>query len=164
MKRVFLIVVMTVLMCGMARAGELDLGLRYGRFVEADAGGFELALRYFPVKVLSFTGTVGYSRLQYEKGWYYKNANVIPLGGYVNLHLPLPMIAPYAGVGGVLYTAKDISSPHAGDQGLERSGTLTVQGGLDISLPLPRSGLTVEVRRMLNDRQTLVMGGYRFKF
>lgn len=164
MKRFLLTVALFVSISPAACAGELDLGLRFGRVVDTDAGGYELALRYFPVKMLSFTGTVGYSQLRYDKGWYNKDVNVIPLAGYANVHLPLPLISPYGGVGGVLYTAKDISSPNLNDRGTERSGTFTVQGGVDISLPLPKSSLTIEVRRMINDKQTMVVGGYWFRF
>lgn len=80
MKQLVLTALLLVLLTGYGWAGELDLGLRYGRVVEADAGGCELVLRYVPAKVPGFTGTFGCSRLHCDQGGYCKDADVAPSG------------------------------------------------------------------------------------
>ncbi len=147
-----------------AMAGSFDVGARYGRTIEQDGGNLEVAARYFPIPFLSLGASLGYANLRYDKGWYYKKADTLPLGGYVNAHLPLPQFKPYAGVGVVYYSVNDISSPNQLDRGEDHSGTMTVQGGVDISLPLPKLSLNVEARRLINDRQTLFLGGVWFRF
>lgn len=147
-----------------AMAGSFDVGARYGRTIEEDGGNLEVAARYFPIPFLSLGASLGYANLRYDKGWYYKKADTLPLGGYVNAHLPLPQIKPYAGIGVVYYSVNDISSPNQLDRGEDHSGTMTVQGGVDISLPLPKLSLNVEARRLINDRQTLFLGGVWFRF
>lgn len=147
-----------------AYAGDFEVGTRYGRSLEQDGGNIEITARYFPVPVLSLGASLGYANLQYDKGWYYKKTDTIPLGGYVNAHLPLPMVKPYAGVGGVYYSVNNVTSPNPADQGNERSGTLTVQGGVDISLPAPKLSLNIEARRLVSDSQTLLLGGVWFRF
>lgn len=147
-----------------ALAGSFDVGARYGRTIEEDGGNLEIAARYFPIPFLSLGASLGYANLRYDKGWYAKKADTLPLGGYVNAHLPLPQFKPYAGVGVVYYSVNDISSPNQLDRGEDHSGTMTVQGGVDISLPLPKLSLNVEARRLINDRQTLFLGGVWFRF
>lgn len=147
-----------------AYAGNFEVGTRYGRSLVQDGGNIEIAARYFPASVLSLGASLGYANLQYDKGWYYKKTDTIPLGGYVNAHLPLPMVKPYAGIGGLFYCVNDVASPNPTDRGSERSGTLTVQGGVDISLPAPKLSLNIEARRLVSDRQTLVLGGVWFRF
>lgn len=147
-----------------AEAGDFEVGTRYGRSVEQDGGNLEIAARYFPFSVLSLGVSLGYANLQYDKGWYYKKAQTMPLGGYLNAHLPLPMVKPYAGIGGVFYSVNDVTSPNPVDRDKEHSGTLTVQGGVDIAFPAPKLRLNIEARRLVSDRQTLVLGGVWFLF
>ena len=148
-----------------AHAGSLDIGARYGRTVEQDGNNLEIAARYFPIPFLSLGASLGYANLRYDKGTYYKKADTMPLGGYANAHLPLiPFVKPYAGVGALYYSVNNISSPNQLDRGEEHSGTMTVQGGADISLPLPKLSLNIEARRLINDRQTQLLGGVWFRF
>lgn len=161
-----LLLAATVLICisNLAHAAGFDIGARYGRNIEQDGNTFEVAARYLPVPFISLGASLGYANLRYDKGWYYKKTDTMPLGGYINAHLPLPMITPYAGVGGILYSVNDVTSPNPLDRGKEHSGTATVQGGVDISLPLPKLSLNIEARRLINDRQTQVLGGVWFRF
>lgn len=148
-----------------AHAGSFDLGLRYGRTIEQDGNNVEAAARYFPVSFVSLGVSLGYASLNYDKGVYFKKADTIPLGGYLNAHLPLlPLVKPYAGIGGLYYSVNDISSPNPLDRGEEHSGTMTVQGGIDISLPVPLLSLNIEARRLINDRQTQILGGVWVRF
>ena len=41
---------------------------------------------------------------------------------------------------------------------------MTIQGGVDISLPLPFLSVNVEVRQLLSDDQTMILGGVWFRF
>jgi hypothetical protein len=148
-----------------AAAGSLDIGARYGRTVEQDGGNSEIAARYFPIPFVSLGASLGYANLHYDKGWYYKKADTMPIGGYANAHLPLvPFIKPYAGVGVIYYSVNNVTSPNQLDRGEEHSGTTTVQGGVDVSLPLPFLSLNIEARRLINDRQTMLLGGVWFRF
>lgn len=148
-----------------AVAGSFDVGARYGRSVEENGTTVEVAARYFPLPIVSLGATLGYTGLSYDKGWYHKKAYTMPLGGYVNAHLPLvPFVKPYAGIGGVYYGVNNVTSSNPLDRKEEHSGTMTVQGGVDISLPVPFLSLNVEARRLINDRQTLVLGGVWFSF
>lgn len=148
----------------LAEAGNLDIGARYGRTVEENGGSAEVALRYYPIPFLSLDASLGYTRIEYDKHWYYKTSDNMALGGYVNAHLPLPMISPYAGIGGIYYVTNDTSSANPADQGKEHSGTMTIQGGVDISLPVPKLSVTIEARRLITDRQTMLLGGVWFRF
>lgn len=148
----------------LAEAGTIDIGARYGRTVEEDGGSAEVALRYKPIPFVSLDASLGYTRIEYDKNWYYKTSDNMTLGGYVNAHLPLPMVTPFAGIGGIVYVTNDTSSPNPADQGKEHSATMTVQGGVDISLPLPKLSITIEARRLIEDRQTLLLGGVWFRF
>ncbi|MDD2500603.1 MAG: hypothetical protein PHN92_07270 [Geobacter sp.] len=155
----------TLCISSFATAGSLDVGARYGRTVEQDGNNLEIAARYFPIPFVSLGASLGYANLRYDKGVYYKKADTMPLGGYVNAHLPLiPFIKPYAGIGALYYSVNNISSPNPLDRGEEHSGTMTVQGGADISLPLPKLSLNIEARRLINDRQTQLLGGIWFRF
>lgn len=153
-----------LLLTSLATAGSFDVGARYGRTIEQDGGNTEFVARYFPIPFLSLGASLGYAKVEYEKGWYYKKADTVPLGAYINAHLPLPMLTPYVGAGVLYYSVNDVSSPNPYDQGEERSGTATVQGGVDISLPLPKLSLNIEARRLIADRQTMIMGGVWFRF
>ncbi len=167
MKLTPVIILCATVLClsSVAMAGSLDVGARYGRPLEQDGNSLEVAARWFPIPIVSLGASLGYANLRYDKGWYYKKADTMPLGGYINAHLPfLPLIKPYAGVGVLYYSVNDISSPNRLDQGREHSGTMTVQGGTDISLPLPKLSLNLEVRRLINDRQTMFLGGVWFRF
>ncbi|QOX78132.1 hypothetical protein FY034_04005 [Trichlorobacter lovleyi] len=155
----------TLCISSLATAGDLDVGARYGRTIEQDGNNLEVAARYFPIPFLSLGASLGYANLRYDKGLYYKKADTMPLGGYANAHLPLiPFVKPYAGIGVLYYSVNNISSPNQLDRGEEHSGTMTVQGGADISLPLPKLSLNIEARRLINDRQTQLLGGIWFRF
>lgn len=148
-----------------AVAGSFDLGVRYGRSIEESGTTVEVAARYFPIPLVSLGATLGYTGLRYNKGWYHKDADTMPLGGYLNGHLSMiPFVKPYAGIGGVYYGVNNVTSSNPFDRKEEHSGTMTVQGGVDISLPLPLLSLNVEARRLINDRQTLVLGGVWLRF
>ena len=148
-----------------ATAGNIDVGVRYGRTIEQDGNNVEIAARYFPIPFVSLGASLGYADLHYDKGLYYKKADTMPLGGYANAHLPLiPFIKPYAGIGVIYYSVNNITSPNQLDRGAEHSGTMTVQGGLDLSLPVPYLSLNLEARRLINDRQTMLLGGVWFRF
>lgn len=167
MKTRFALITAAVILCisNPAIAGSLDVGARYGRTIEQDGNNLEIAARYFPIPFVSLGASLGYANLRYDKGVYYKKADTMPLGGYANAHLPLiPFVKPYAGVGAVYYSVNNISSPNQLDHGEEHSGTMTVQGGADISLPLPKLSLNIEARRLINDRQTMLLGGVWFRF
>lgn len=167
MKTRFALITAAVILCisNPAIAGSLDVGARYGRTIEQDGNNLEIAARYFPIPFVSLGASLGYANLRYDKGVYYKKADTMPLGGYANAHLPLiPFVKPYAGVGAVYYSVNNISSPNQLDHGEEHSGTMTVQGGADISLPLPKLSLNIEARRLINDRQTMLLGGIWFRF
>lgn len=148
----------------LADAGSVDLGARYGRTIEENGGSAEVGLRYYPIPFLSLDASLGYTRVEYDKHWYYKTSDNMALGGYVNAHLPLPLISPYAGLGGIYYVTNDTSSANPADQGNEHSGTMTIQGGVDISLPVPKMSLNIEARRLVTDRQTMLLGGVWFRF
>lgn len=155
----------TLCIAHFAAAGNFDVGARYGRTIEQDGNNLEIAARYFPIPFLSLGASLGYANLRYDKGLYYKKADTMPLGAYANAHLPLlPFVKPYAGLGVVYYSVNNISSPNQLDRGEEHSGTMTVQGGADISLPLPKLSLNIEARRLINDRQTMLLGGVWFRF
>ncbi len=165
----FRTVLMTIaaILCisSLATAGSFDVGARYGRTIEQDGNNLEFAARYFPIPFLSLGASLGYANLRYDKGSYYKKADTMPLGGYANAHLPLiPFIKPYAGVGAVYYSVNNITSPNQLDRGEEHSGTMTFQGGVDVSLPVPFLTLNLEARRLINDRQTQLLGGVWFRF
>lgn len=167
MKRIRLTAVILTLFgaATLADAGNLDLGARYGRTAEHEGSTTEVAIRYLPIPFLSLGASLGYSRLEYDKNWYYKKTDNILLGGFVNAHLPLPMVSPYAGAGGIFYAAREVSSPNPTDHDKEHSGTATVQGGLDISLPaVPKMRINIEARRLINDRQTMILGGVWYRF
>lgn len=163
MKKLLIAVALIMLTTSIASASDLDIGIRYGRTTEQDGGGFEVAARYFPIKFISLGGSVGYSRLEYDKGWYTKKVETTTLGGYVNAHLPLPFVSPYAGIGGTLYPLNSVTSPNSTDNTTERSGTMTIQGGVDIKL-LPRVSLNIEARRLVDDSQTMILGGFWVTF
>ena len=146
-----------------ASAATLDMGVRYGRTLEEDGGCFEVAARYFPIKFISLGGSVGYSRIEYNKGWYSKKVETTPIGGYINAHLPLPLLSPYAGIGGISYPVNSVASPHPSDNGTERSGTMTMQGGVDVAL-VPLVSMNIEVRRLVDDQQTMFLGGLWVRF
>lgn len=149
----------------LAEAGSFDLGARFGRTVEEDGGTTEVAARYFPLPFVSLGASLGYTRIEYEKNWYYKESDTMALGGYLNGHLPLlPFVKPYAGIGGIYYANNDTDSANPADQGDERSRTMTIQGGVDISLPVPFLSLNIEARRLINDNQTMILGGVWFRF
>lgn len=165
LKTALMTIATTLCISGLASAGSFDVGARYGRTIEQDGNNLEIAARYFPIPFLSLGASLGYANLRYDKGFYYKKADTMPLGGYANAHLPfIPFVKPYAGVGVVYYSVNNISSPNQFDRGEEHSGTMTVQGGADISLPLPKLSLNIEARRLINDRQTLLLGGVWFRF
>lgn len=157
-------VVASLAVTALAEAASLDIGARYGRTIEKDGETSEVALRYLPIPFMSLGASLGYSRLKYDKDWYYKEAETIAMGGYLNAHLPLPMVSPYAGIGGLYYVENDTSSRNPADTDKERSGTMTIQGGVDISLPLPWLSINIEARRLLGDDQTMVLGGVWFRF
>lgn len=154
-----------LLVGSLAEAGDFDLGARVGRTIQDDGGTAEVAARYFPIPFLSLGASLGYARVEHEESWYVKKADSMPLGGYVNAHLPLiPFVKPYGGIGGVYYSINNTSSSNPADHGDEHSGTMTVQGGVDISLPVPFLTLNVEARHLINDEQTMILGGVWFRF
>jgi len=164
-KTLIAVVLATVSTSSFAAAGSLDIGARYGRTVEQDGGNVEIAARYFPLPFVSLGASLGYASLHYDKDWYYKKADTMPIGGYVNAHLPLvPFIKPYAGVGVVYYSVNNVTSPNQLDRDKEHAGTTTVQGGVDVFLPVPFLSLNIEARRLINDRQTMLLGGVWFRF
>jgi hypothetical protein len=164
-KSLLAVTVATLGISSFAAAGSLDIGARYGRTVEQDGGTIEIAARYFPIPLVSMGASLGYANLRYDKDWYYKKADTMPIGAYANAHLPLvPFIKPYAGVGVVYYSVNNVTSPNQLDRGDEHSGTTTVQGGVDLSLPVPFLSLNLEARRLINDRQTMLLGGVWFRF
>ena len=158
-----ILVAVTLIMLTASIASASDIGVRYGRTTEQDGGGFEAVARYFPIKFISLGGSVGYSRFEYDKGWYTKKVETTTLGGYVNAHLPLPFVSPYAGIGGILYSLNSVTSPNPTDNTTDRSGTMTIQGGVDIKL-VPRVNLNIEARRLVDDRQTMLLGGFLVTF
>lgn len=165
LRTVLMTVAATLCISSLATAGSLDVGARYGRTIEQDGNNLEVAVRYFPIPIVSLGASLGYANLRYDKGAYYKKADTMPLGGYANAHLPLiPFIKPYAGVGAIYYSVNNISSPNQLDHDEEHSGTMTVQGGVDVSLPVPFLSLNIEARRLINDRQTQLLGGVWFRF
>lgn len=164
MKLMLTAVLACLALAPLAEAASFDLGARYGRTVEENGGTAEVAARYFPIPFMSLGASLGYTRIEHDKDWYYKKSDTMALGGYLNGHLPLPFVTPYAGIGGIYYAANDTSSPNPADQGDERSATMTIQGGVDISLPLPFLSLNIEARRLLGDDQTIILGGVWFRF
>lgn len=157
-------VLVSLTLTTLAEAGSFDLGARYGRTIQENGGTAEVAARYFPIPLVSLGASLGYTSIEYDKKWYYKESDTMALGGYVNGHLPLPFVKPYAGIGGIYYANNDTDSGNPADQGDERSGTMTIQGGVDISLPLPFLSVNVEVRQLLGDDQTMILGGVWFRF
>lgn len=167
LKAVLIISLLVTAFAGQAFAGGFDIGARYGRTVEKSGNTAELAVRYFPLplSIISMGASVGYADITHNKGWYRKKSHIMPIGGYLNAHLPLvPVIKPYAGIGGIYYSINNTSSTNPADRGKERSGTMTVQGGLDFSLPLPLLSLNLEARRLISDKQTQVLGGVWLRF
>ncbi len=157
--------VATVSVSSFASAGSLDLGARVGTSLADEGTNLEFSGRFFPIPLVSLTASLGYGTLHYDKGVYQKKSDVMPIGGFANAHVPLvPFIKPYAGIGGVYYNIRDTSSPNPADRGDERSGTMTVQAGADISLPLPKLYLNLEVRRLVDDHQTHLLGGVWLRF
>jgi len=148
----------------MADAGSFDLGVRYGRTIEESGGSAEVAARYLPIPFFSLGTSLGYTQLEFDKSGYDKKSDTMALGGYLNGHLPLPFVKPYAGIGGICYLVNNTSSPNPSDRDDERSATMTVQGGVDISLPVPFLSLNLEARRLINDKQTMFLGGVWFRF
>jgi hypothetical protein len=157
-------VLISLTLTTLAEAASFDLGARYGRTIQENGGTAEVAARYFPIPLVSLGASLGYTSIEYDKKWYYKESDTMALGGYVNGHLPLPFVKPYAGIGGIYYANNDTDSGNPADQGDERSGTMTIQGGVDISLPLPFLSVNVEVRQLLGDDQTMILGGVWFRF
>jgi hypothetical protein len=157
-------VLLSLSLTTLAEAASFDLGARYGRTIEENGGTAEVAARYFPIPLVSLGATLGYTRIEYDKDWYYKESDTMALGGYLNGHLPLPFFKPYGGIGGIYYANNDTDSGNPADQGDERSATMTIQGGVDISLPLPFLSVNIEVRRLLGDDQTMILGGVWFRF
>ena len=157
--------VATVSVSSFASAGSLDLGARVGTSLDEAGNSIEFVGRFFPIPLISLSASVGYGSLHYDKGLYQKKSDVTPVGGFVNAHVPLvPFIKPYAGVGGIYYNTHNTDSTNPADGGAERSGTMTVQAGADISLPLPMLYLNVEARRLLDDHQTQLFGGVWLRF
>ena len=155
----------TVSFSSLASAGSLDLGARLGTSLSEDGSNIEFVGRYFPIPLVSLSASVGYGTLHYDKGFYQKKTDLMPIGGFVNAHVPLvPFIKPYAGVGGIYYSNRDTESPNAADSGDERSGTMTMQAGADISLPVPKLYLNLELRRLVDDHQTQLFGGVWLRF
>ncbi|MDY0383699.1 MAG: hypothetical protein AB7T17_04575 [Geobacter sp.] len=157
-------VLLSLSLTTLAEAASFDLGARFGRTVEEDGGTAEVAARYFPIPLVSLGATLGYTRIEYDKDWYYKESDTMALGGYLNGHLPLPFVKPYAGIGGIYYANNDTDSANPADQGDERSRTMTIQGGVDISLPLPFLSVNIEARHLVSDDQTMILGGVWFRF
>ena len=160
---------LTVLLVGLltgsnANAAGLDIGARFGGTVDDDLGTVELALRYFPNPLISLGGSLGYSDRRYEKDWYEKKSDIVQVGGFANAHLPVPFIKPYAGVGVLYYDVHNTSSTYPADSGSELTSSMTIQGGIDLTLPVPFLGLNFEVRRLLNDCQTQLFGGFWLRF
>jgi hypothetical protein len=58
----------------------------------------------------------------------------------------------------------DVTSPNPSDRRKEHAGTMTFQGGVDISIPVPFLSLNLEARRLVNDHQTQLLGGVWFRF
>lgn len=167
LKAMLLVSSMVMLLASQSVAGGFDVGARYGRTVEKSGNTAELAVRYFPLplSVISVGASLGYADITYNKGWYRKKAHTMPLGGYLNAHLPMvPFVKPYAGIGGIYYSINNNSSSNPADRGKERSGTMTAQGGIDFSLPMPLLSLNLEVRRLISDKQTQVLGGVWLRF
>lgn len=164
-RSILAIVLAAICLSTAAHAGSFDIGARYGRTLEQDGNNIEVAARWMPIPFVSLGASLGYANLRYDKGWYYKKADTIPLGAYANAHLPLvPFVKPYAGLGVMYYSVNNITSANPLDKGEEHSGTMTVQGGVDISLPVPFLTLNIEGRRLINDRQTQLLGGVWFRF
>lgn len=170
MKCFMLLVVVLVLTTTVsAFADDLDVGLRFSHMVDTnvEGNGYEVALRYFPplpVKVLSLGASVGENRMEYDKGSYTKKVETFPLGVFANLHLPSLIFKPYAGFGALIYNSHDIKSPNPSDTDSERNSTTTWQCGVDISLPVPKASLNIEIRRLVDDHATMAFGGFWLKF
>lgn len=147
-----------------AHAVGLDIGARFGGTLDEEPGTVELALRYFPNPLISLGGSLGYSDRRYEKDWYEKKSDIVQVGGFVNAHLPVPLIKPYAGVGVLYYDVHSTSSSYPADSYSEHTSSMTIQGGVDLTLPVPFLGLNFEVRRLLNDCQTQLFGGFWLRF
>lgn len=155
----------TICLTNLANAGSFDIGARYGRTIEESGNTVEVAARYLPIPFVSAGVSLGYADLKYDKKIYYKKVESMPLGGYLNAHLPIiPFVKPYAGIGGIYYINNSVTSPNPSDRGKEYSGTMTFQGGVDISIPVPFLSLNLEARRLVNDRQTQLLGGVWFRF
>ena len=169
LQKLFLAVVMVCAFAASACADDFDLGLRFSHMVDTnvEGNGYEVAFRYFPplpVKVLSLGASVGENRMEYDKGTYTKKVETFPLGVFANLHLPSLFIKPYAGFGALIYNSHDIRSPNPSDTDSERNSTTTWQCGADISLPVPKASLNIELRRLVDDHATMAFGGFWLKF
>lgn len=137
-----------------AAADTLGLGLRAGAVAGHDSHFTEAFADLYLSRMVSVGATVAYVSVDRNNVLAVKRDESVPVSALFKLHLPFPLLQPYAGLGAAL-----VFHDKRGTK-----ATPVALAGTDLKLgPLPLF-LNLEYRRQLDDELNLLGAGIGIKF
>ena len=142
------------LAAGAAAADSISIGARAGAVSGHSSTYTEAFADLHLNRLVSIGATVAYVSVDRDKATSVKRDESVPVTALFKLHVPTPVLQPYAGLGAALVFHDK--------RGAKGTPVALVGGNLDI--PATPIFLNVEYRRQFDDELNILAGGVGFSF
>jgi len=131
---------------------SIAVGLRAGAATGHSSYSTEVFGDLYLNRLVSIGATLGYIIIDKDNKQSVKRDEAVPITALFKVHLPFPVIKPYAGLGQALIFHNDRGT----------KGSVIGIAGVDI--PIGPVFLNAEYRRQLDDRLDIMAGGVGIRF
>lgn len=153
MKRCLLtLIVLLSIATSVSAADSIAVGVRAGAAVGESSYSTEVFGDLYLNRLISIGATLGYTMIDKDDRRTFKRDESVPITALFKLHLPTPLLKPYAGLGQAL-----IFHDKRGTKG-------SVIGLAGLNLPIGPFFLNAEYRRQFDDQLDILAGGVGIAF